>query len=74
MRSERHREPNDATSSDADRHGTVGAVALDAMPAISRRASTGGYTNKMAGRVGDSPVIGAGTYADNSGVRGIRDG
>ena len=44
--------------------GTVGAVALDAHGHIAAATSTGGMTNKKWGRVGDSPVIGAGTYAD----------
>ena len=46
-------------------HGTVGAVALDARGNLAAATSTGGYTGKMPGRVGDSPIIGAGTYADN---------
>jgi beta-aspartyl-peptidase (threonine type) len=46
-------------------HGTVGAVALDANGNLAAATSTGGYTGKMPGRVGDSPIIGAGTYADN---------
>jgi isoaspartyl peptidase/L-asparaginase-like protein (Ntn-hydrolase superfamily) len=50
----------------ADRHGTVGAVALDRSGNLAAATSTGGYTNKMAGRVGDSPIVGAGTYADNA--------
>ncbi|SDN65703.1 beta-aspartyl-peptidase (threonine type) [Polaromonas sp. JS666] len=45
--------------------GTVGAVALDAQGNLAAATSTGGMTNKRAGRVGDSPLIGAGTYADN---------
>jgi len=44
--------------------GTVGAVALDAQGHIAAATSTGGMTNKRFGRVGDSPIIGAGTYAD----------
>ncbi|HEV8692931.1 MAG TPA: isoaspartyl peptidase/L-asparaginase [Lysobacter sp.] len=44
--------------------GTVGAVALDAQGHIAAATSTGGMTNKRWGRVGDSPVIGAGTWAD----------
>jgi beta-aspartyl-peptidase (threonine type) len=44
--------------------GTVGAVALDAQGRIAAATSTGGMTNKKWGRVGDSPIIGAGTYAD----------
>ncbi len=44
---------------------TVGAVALDAAGNLAAGTSTGGTTNKRWGRVGDSPIIGAGTYADN---------
>ncbi|WP_028883974.1 isoaspartyl peptidase/L-asparaginase family protein [Taylorella asinigenitalis] len=46
--------------------GTVGAVALDAHGNLAAATSTGGMTNKMAGRVGDSPIIGAGCYANNN--------
>lgn len=46
--------------------GTVGAVALDKGGNIAAATSTGGMTNKRYGRVGDVPIIGAGTYADNS--------
>ena len=45
--------------------GTVGAVACDANGNIAACTSTGGMTNKKYGRVGDSPIIGAGTYANN---------
>ncbi len=45
--------------------GTVGAVALDAAGNLAAATSTGGMTNKKYGRMGDSPVIGAGTYANN---------
>ncbi len=45
--------------------GTVGAVALDKAGHLAAGTSTGGMTNKRAGRVGDSPVIGAGTYAED---------
>lgn len=45
--------------------GTVGAVACDALGNIAAGTSTGGMTNKRFGRIGDSPVIGAGTYANN---------
>ena len=45
--------------------GTVGAVACDAFGNIAAATSTGGMTNKKFGRIGDSPVIGAGTYANN---------
>jgi beta-aspartyl-peptidase (threonine type) len=51
---------------DQDRHGTVGAVALDKDGNLAAATSTGGTTNKRPGRVGDTPVIGAGTYADNA--------
>jgi L-asparaginase / beta-aspartyl-peptidase len=46
--------------------GTVGAVALDASGHLAAATSTGGMTNKRFGRVGDSPIIGAGTYADDA--------
>ncbi len=45
--------------------GTVGAVALDRNGNLAAATSTGGLTNKLYGRVGDSPIIGAGTYANN---------
>jgi len=45
--------------------GTVGAVALDVHGNLAAATSTGGMTNKMPGRVGDAPLIGAGTYANN---------
>jgi L-asparaginase / beta-aspartyl-peptidase len=51
---------------DQDRHGTVGAVALDQHRNLAAATSTGGTTNKRPGRVGDTPVIGAGTYANNA--------
>ncbi len=47
------------------KYGTVGAVALDKNGDIAAGTSTGGMTNKRYGRVGDAPIIGAGTYADN---------
>ncbi len=46
--------------------GTVGAVAVDQQGNLAAATSTGGLTNKRWGRVGDSPIIGAGTYADNA--------
>lgn len=52
--------------SDQDHHGTVGAVALDRHGNLAAATSTGGTTNKLPGRVGDSPIIGAGTYANNA--------
>ncbi len=54
----------------ADKFGTVGCVALDKNGNLAAGTSTGGITNKKHGRVGDVPVIGAGTYAKNS-VAGI---
>jgi L-asparaginase / beta-aspartyl-peptidase len=48
-----------------DKHGTVGAVALDQHGNLAAGTSTGGMTNKKYGRVGDAPIIGAGTYANN---------
>ncbi len=50
------------------KYGTVGAVALDRDGNLAAGTSTGGLTNKLYGRVGDAPVIGAGTYADNATV------
>ena len=50
------------------KHGTVGVVVLDSRGNLAAGTSTGGMTNKQYGRVGDSPIIGAGTYADNSSV------
>ncbi len=50
---------------DGEKFGTVGAVALDENGNLAAATSTGGLTNKRFGRVGDSPIIGAGTYADN---------
>lgn len=46
-------------------HGTVGAIALDSAGNLSAATSTGGMTGKRPGRLGDSPIVGAGTYADN---------
>ncbi|MBK8953487.1 MAG: isoaspartyl peptidase/L-asparaginase [Chitinophagaceae bacterium] len=50
------------------KYGTVGAVALDRYGNLAAATSTGGMTNKRYGRVGDAPLIGAGTYANNSTV------
>ena len=47
------------------RHGTVGAVALDRSGTVAAGASTGGIESMLPGRVGDSPLIGSGVYADN---------
>ena len=50
-----------------EKHGTVGAVALDSDGKIAAATSTGGIFNKLPGRIGDSPLLGCGTYADESG-------
>jgi L-asparaginase / beta-aspartyl-peptidase len=50
-----------------EKHGTVGAVALDTQNKIGVATSTGGIFNKPPGRVGDSPLLGCGTYADETG-------
>jgi L-asparaginase / beta-aspartyl-peptidase len=52
-------------ASEAEKHGTVGAVALDRHGHLAAATSTGGFTNKAVGRIGDTPVIGAGTYAQD---------
>lgn len=56
--------------------GTVGAVALDRNGNLAAATSTGGKSNKLSGRIGDTPVIGAGTYANNAtcAVSGTGDG
>ncbi len=57
-----------SSGGDEGKFGTVGAVALDAFGNLAAGTSTGGLTNKRWGRIGDSPLIGAGTYADNGTV------
>ena len=59
-----------------EKHGTVGCIALDKNGNITAGTSTGGLTNKRWGRVGDTPIIGAGTYANNEtcGVSGTGQG
>lgn len=61
---------------DDQKLGTVGAVAMDSGGNIAAGTSTGGMTNKQFGRIGDSPIIGAGTYADNDacGISGTGHG
>ena len=56
----------DHSSAKDSKFGTVGAVACDKEGNVAAATSTGGMTNKRYGRVGDSPVIGAGNYANNS--------
>jgi beta-aspartyl-peptidase (threonine type) len=51
--------------SEAQKYGTIGAVAWDQAGNLAAATSTGGIVNKRMGRVGDSPIIGAGVYADN---------
>ncbi|MEN8224318.1 MAG: TSUP family transporter [Bacteroidota bacterium] len=60
------RRAKDREKERSQKHGTVGAVALDKEGNLAAGTSTGGMTNKMHGRVGDSPIIGAGTFADNN--------
>jgi L-asparaginase / beta-aspartyl-peptidase len=52
-----------AKASEAEKHGTVGAAALDTHGHLAAATSTGGFNNKPAGRIGDSAIVGAGTYA-----------
>lgn len=59
QKQERERTPSDNS-------GTVGCVALDSYGNLCAGTSTGGMTNKKYGRIGDSPIIGAGNYADNT--------
>lgn len=56
----------DKTEQGEKKFGTVGAVALDVHGNLAAATSTGGMTNKRFGRVGDTPIIGAGTYANNN--------
>jgi beta-aspartyl-peptidase (threonine type) len=58
-------EPSDPPSAPEEKYGTVGAVALDQDGNLAAGTSTGGISDKEFGRVGDSPIIGAGTYASN---------
>ena len=58
------RHPDSASTSSDDVFGTVGALALDQEGNLAAATSTGGLTNKKFGRIGDSPIIGAGTYAN----------
>ena len=56
----------DHDSPDEQKYGTVGAVAVDKKGNLAAATSTGGIVNKHVGRVGDSPIIGAGVFADNA--------
>lgn len=62
---ERAKTKQDSIRKAEGKHGTVGCVALDRMGNLAAGTSTGGMMMKKYGRIGDSPVIGAGTYADN---------
>lgn len=62
----RMREEGTLDDDPARRHGTVGAVARDIHGYLAAATSTGGMTGKAPGRVGDTPVIGAGTFADDA--------
>lgn len=59
---------HDAPVDERSKMGTVGAVALDKHGNLAAATSTGGMTNKLPGRVGDSPLVGAGCYANNANV------
>jgi len=61
----RRRELERAKAAQGKQHGTVGALALDQQGRIAAGTSTGGLANKRWGRIGDSPIIGAGTYANS---------
>ncbi len=67
LQERRNEDPRVESLSDS-KFGTVGAVALDRAGNLAAGTSTGGMTNKRYGRVGDSPIIGAGTYANNATV------
>ena len=56
----------DHTANDSKKFGTVGAVAIDCFGHLAAGTSTGGLTNKKYGRVGDTPLIGAGTFANST--------
>jgi beta-aspartyl-peptidase (threonine type) len=58
--------PEKIAGGEGHAHGTVGAVALDRVGHVAAGTSTGGLTNQYDGRVGDSPIIGAGTWADDA--------
>ncbi|WP_145204782.1 isoaspartyl peptidase/L-asparaginase family protein [Thalassoglobus polymorphus] len=60
-----HKTQKQAKQKETDKMGTVGCVALDRHGNIAAATSTGGLNNKQYGRIGDSPIISAGTFADN---------
>lgn len=61
----RHLREPASEKQEKESYGTVGAVALDRCGDLAAGTSTGGWSGKMPGRVGDSPIVGASTYADN---------
>jgi isoaspartyl peptidase/L-asparaginase-like protein (Ntn-hydrolase superfamily) len=63
---QRRRETAEDTRDDAAKHGTVGAVACDSHGHVAAATSTGGMTGKAPGRIGDCPIFGAGTWADDA--------
>ncbi|HEY0155934.1 MAG TPA: isoaspartyl peptidase/L-asparaginase [Thermoanaerobaculia bacterium] len=65
LQKEQPRAVLDFSGDEEKKFGTVGAVALDQARNLAAATSTGGMTNKQYGRVGDAPIIGAGTYAEN---------
>lgn len=60
--------PHEILAIQKEKYGTVGAVALDQHGNLAAATSTGGMSNKKRGRIGDAPIIGAGTYANNATV------
>jgi L-asparaginase / beta-aspartyl-peptidase len=65
LRAERRSEAKGVARASTDPQGTVGAVAFDMRGDLAAATSTGGISNKRCGRIGDSPIIGAGTLAEN---------
>jgi len=61
-----HRREVASVEAREEKHGTVGAVAIDMTGALAAATSTGGITNQYPGRVGDSPLVGCGFYADDN--------
>jgi beta-aspartyl-peptidase (threonine type) len=61
-----HSAPAETTKDDTRKFGTIGAVALDKAGHLAAATSTGGMTNKRPGRIGDTPVVGAGVYANDA--------
>ena len=66
LRKAQQEQPKAAGNNSEKHMGTVGCAALDKHGNLAAGTSTGGLTNKQFGRIGDSPIVGAGTYADNA--------